>query len=462
MLSTKITDSNEKKQIINLALFLLSIILVVVIESEMTHFSFIGITNNFIIVGACYLFLYLFLYYFRRDIFDVSRKTAFILVIIFIFILITRFITTLPNENLTHIIPFALIPILITIFYDTRLALFILLITLMLCCSMINNPYNLIFINLTAGIAAILSLSDINRKRKLLFSSFVITITYIIVYPATVAKATGSFSNVTIDEIKWFIFNGALIFTAYPVIALFERKFYFLSDITLFELSDTRYPLLRRLSEEAPGSYQHSLQVANLAEAASKAIGANILLARTGALYHDIGKIVSSQYFIENQRGEHNPHFDLEPDESSKIIIDHVAEGVKLAAKYKLPIQIIDFIRTHHGTTKAYFFYKKYLEMKKIRKGDEKLFTYTGPKPFSRELAIVMMADAVEAVSRTLEKFTEDNIIMVIDSVIMLQEQDEQYADSPLTFRDITQIKEAFKVRLLQIYHARIAYPAIN
>jgi hypothetical protein len=243
------------------------------------------------------------------------------------------------------------------------------------------------------------------------------------------------------------------------VITLFERKFYLLSDITMLELSDTRYPLLRRLSEEAPGSYQHSLQVANLAEAASKAIGANILLARTGALYHDIGKIVSSGYFIENQKGEHSPHFDLDPYESSKIIIGHVAEGVKLAVTYKLPVQIIDFIKTHHGTTKAYYFYRKYLKMKDISKGYEELFAYAGPKPFSREMAIVMMADAVEAASRSVDKLTDENIVHILDNVLMLQEQDEQYTDSPLTFRDIKLIKDAFRIRLSEMYHARIAYP---
>jgi putative nucleotidyltransferase with HDIG domain len=447
MSSTETTDKNAKKQTINLILFLLSIRLVVVIESV----SFSGI----VIVASCYTLLFLFLYNFRRDILDVSRQTAFILGLILLFVLITKYITTLPSENLVYIIPFALIPLLITTFYDSRLALFILLITLMLCGFMINDPYNLIFINLTAGIAAILSLSNINRKYKLLFSSLIITLTYVIVYPAT----AGSFSNFTIDELKWFFLNGVLIFTSYPVIALFERRFYFLSDATMLELSDSRNSLLRRLSEEAPGSYQHSLQVANLAEAASKAIGANILLARTGALYHDIGKIVSSDYFIENQKGEHNPHIALDPYESSKIIIGHVAEGVKLATEYKLPVQITDFIKTHHGTTKAYYFYRKYLEQKNIHKGYEQLFAYSGPKPFSREMAIVMMADAVEAASRTLDKFTEENIITIIDSAIMLQEQDEQYADSPLTFRDITKIKEAFRIRLSEMHHARIAYP---
>ena len=459
MLSSETTGKHAKKHVVSLIFFLISVISVVAIDLGIADFTFIGIVDDIIIIVLCYLLLFLFLYYLRQDILDVLRKTIFILAIILVFVFITKFITTLPYDNLTHIIPFALIPILITTFYDTRLALFVLLITLMLCCFMVDDPFNLIFINLAAGIAAILTFSDINRKRKLLFTSFVVTITYLIVYPAMVARSTGSFSVMTTDEFKWFFVNGALIFLAYPVIALFEKRFYFLSDTTLLELSDSRNPLLRRLSEEAPGSYQHSLQVANLAEAASKVVGANILLARTGALYHDIGKIVSPEYFIENQRGEHNPHFDLDPYESSKIIIAHVVEGVKLAITYKLPVQIVDFISTHHGTTKAYFFYRKYLKMNKILKCDEKMFAYTGPRPFSREMAIVMMADAVEAISRTLDKMTEENIIQVIDSAIMLQEQDDQYADSPLTFRDIKQIKEAFRVRLLEMYHARIAYP---
>ena len=459
MLSPTVAENNAKKQFYNLTLFSLTVILVIAIEIEKTHFSLVALVDDFIIIGACYLLLFLFLYYFRSEILDVPRKTAFILGLTILFVSVTKVVVTSADINLIYIIPFALIPILITTFYDVRLALFIHLITLMLCCHMIKEPYNYIFINLAAGIAAIISLSDINRKYKLLFSSLVITLVYMIVYPATIIHRTGSLSSITISEFKYFLVNGFLIFTAYPIITLFEKKFYFLSDTTMLELSDSRHPLLQRLSEEAPGSYQHSLQVANLAEAASRVIGANVLLARTGALYHDIGKILHPEYFIENQKGERNPHLDLDACESSRIILNHVVEGVKLAETYKLPVQIIDFIRTHHGTTKAYYFYKKYLAAKNLKRGDEKLFEYLGPKPFSREMAIVMMADAVEAASRTLDKYTEENIAQIIDSAIMLQEQDEQYADSPLTFRNITQIKSAFKTRLMEIYHARIAYP---
>jgi putative nucleotidyltransferase with HDIG domain len=276
---------------------------------------------------------------------------------------------------------------------------------------------------------------------------------------ALAMRKTGSISSINMADLRWFVGNGILILSGYPLISLFEKRFYFLSDSTMLELSDSNHPLLRRLSEDAPGSYQHSLQVANLAEAASRAVGANVLLTRTGSLYHDIGKISSPWYFIENQLPEKSPHLELNPAESSRLILNHVDEGVLLAQKYKIPVQIIDFIRTHHGTTKAYFFYKKYLEMGRNAEGMEKYFIYKGPKPFSREMAIVMMADAIEAASRTLEKYTDESISELVERIILIQEQEEQFSDAPLTFRDISEIKAVFKKRLSNIYHPRIAYP---
>lgn len=240
---------------------------------------------------------------------------------------------------------------------------------------------------------------------------------------------------------------------------MFERKFYFLSDISLLELSHSGSPLLRRLSEEAPGSYQHSLQVANLAEAAAREIGANVLLTRAGSLYHDIGKVISPMYFIENQNIEKSPHVNLDPAESSRMIISHVENGVKLAKEYKLPVQIIDFIKTHHGTSKAYYFYRMYLDMGALPESAEEDFKYRGPRPFSRETAIVMMADAVEAASRTIERYTDESISELVERIIIFQEQEDQFSDAPLTFRDIAEIKEVFKKRLLNIYHSRVAYP---
>jgi putative nucleotidyltransferase with HDIG domain len=357
------------------------------------------------------------------------------------------------------IIPFALIPIIIRTFYDARLALFILLITLMLTGFMVPEPFEFVFINLASGIIAILTLSDINRKYKLVYSSLMVTITYIVIFLAIVIREMGTFTVSELWGLKWFIGNGLMILSGYPIISFFEKRFYFLSDTTMLELSDSDAPLLRRLSEDAPGSYQHSLQVANLAEAASRAVGANVLLARTGSLYHDIGKIASPQYFIENQLYENSPHHDLDPIHSSRFIIKHVEEGVLLARRYKIPVQIIDFIRTHHGTTKAYYFYKRHLEKIPNGSADADEFIYKGPKPFSREMAIVMMADAIEAASRTLDKYTEDSIGELVERTILIQEQDDQFSDSPLTFRDISEIKSVFKKRLLNMHHSRIVYP---
>jgi putative nucleotidyltransferase with HDIG domain len=240
---------------------------------------------------------------------------------------------------------------------------------------------------------------------------------------------------------------------------LFEQKFLFLSDTTLLELSDINQPLLRKFAVEAPGSFQHSLQVANLAEEAARVTGASLLLVRAGSLYHDIGKIANPDYYIENQIDGLSPHDNLDPRESAKVIINHVRNGVTLAKNFKIPIQIIDFIRTHHGTTVAYYFYRKYTEQIPWDTTREAEFKYPGPKPFSKETAIVMMADAVEASSRSLESYTETNISELVEKIIYLQEQDEQFSDVPLTFKDISDIKAAFKKRLSTIYHVRIAYP---
>ncbi len=449
----------HRKVIINVILFLISVVAVVFTDQGESSSFLPDLAGDIILVSSCYLLLYQFLLHFRREILDVSRKILFILAVILVFVLATRFVSLLPQENIIYIIPFALIPILIRTFYDARLALFIVLMTLMLSGFMVDDSFEFVFINSLAGIAAILSLSDINRRYKLLFSVLLITVTYIIIYYAVKMRQTGSLSSINLSDIKWFIGNGILILLGFPLISVFEKRFYFLSDATMKELCDSGAPLLRRLSEEAPGSYQHSLQVANLAEAASRAIGADVLLARTGSLYHDIGKIRSPEYFIENQVSVSNPHYDLDTVESSKVIISHVENGVLLAKQYKLPVQIIDFIRTHHGTTKVYYFYRKYLGMKKDMNGMENEFVYKGPKPFSREMAIVMMADAVEAASRTVDRYTDDSISELVERAIIFQEQEEQFSDAPLTFREITEIKAVFKKRLSNMYHSRIVYP---
>jgi len=329
----------------------------------------------------------------------------------------------------------------------------------MLAGFIVPDPFEFVFMSFISGVVAIFSLTNIYRRAKLFFSSLVVVLSYSVIYFALSIMNDESIANVNWSNYKWFAGNGILVLLSYPLIFLFEKRFFFLSDTTLLELSDTNQPLLRRLAEEASGSFQHSRQVANLAEEAARIVGANLLLARTGALYHDIGKIINSEYFIENQAVDYSPHHNLGPLESSKLIINHVNEGVLIARKYKLPVQIIDFIRTHHGTTKAYFFYKKYLDTNQKARGLEKEFAYQGPKPFSKEMAIVMMADAVEASSRTLDKYAEDSISELVERIFIIQEQNDQFSDAPLTFKDISDIKTIFKKRLSNIYHARIAYP---
>jgi cyclic-di-AMP phosphodiesterase PgpH len=449
----------SRKHFINLFFFLSSILIVVALWPSYRRDTLPELFGSVLIISSCYLMLFLFLSNFRAEILEVTRKTLFIIIVILVFIVLTRIVISFPDPRLLFLIPFGIIPIVICTFYDTRLALFILLITLMITGFIVPDSFGFVFINIISGVAAIFSMSAIYRRARLVYSSLAVVVSYSIVHFAVTIVNGASVLDIEIYDYELFLGNGILILLSYPVIFLFERNFYFLSDTTLLELSNLNNPLLRRFSEEAPGSFQHSLQVANLAEEAARVVGANSLLARTGSLYHDIGKIINSAYFIENLNSEINPHQHIDPVESSGIIINHVNEGVLLARKYKLPVQIIDFIRTHHGTSKAYFFYMKYLEKAESVAEMEKMFVYPGPKPFSKEMAIVMMADAVEAASRTIDKYNEITVGELVEKIIGIQEQDDQYSDAPLTFRDLSEIKGIFKKRILNIHHIRTVYP---
>jgi len=416
------------------------------------------ILGRVILVSACYLALYLFMYHFRFDILSSTHKTFFIILLILLFIILTRLVVYLPNDMI-FLIPFAIIPIVVRTFYDSRLALFVYLIAIMLAGFIVPNSFEFVFMSYIAGVIVIFSLTNIYRRSKLFLTAFMVFLAYSVVYFGIGIMQEGSFENMKWSNYVWFAGNGILLLLSYPLIFVFEKTFRFLSDATLFELADTNQPLLRKLAGEAPGSFQHSLQVANLAEEAAREIGADHLLARTGALYHDIGKIVNSVYFIENQSEGFSPHQHLDPIESAGFIIGHVNEGIEMAKKYKLPSPIIDFINTHHGTTVAYFFYKKFIDQNPGNEELRKSFTYLGPKPFSKETAIVMMADAVEASSRSLPNYSEENIGELVERIIYIQEQDGQFSDTPLTYKDISDIKSVFSKRLSNIYHARIAYP---
>ena len=459
MSDIKNTQESARKSIVNTLLFIASIVIVVAMWPRGGEYNIFTLLGTLIMVTSCYLVLYLFLSHFRPEILQVNRKMFFIIFIILAFVGMTRVVIDLDNENILYLIPFALIPIVIRTFYDARLALFILLVTIMLAGLIVPDKFSFVFSSFIAGVVAIFTLTNIYRRGKMVFAALMVFVCYSVLYTGISLMREGTFIDFNWSEYKWFLGNGILILLSYPLIFLFEKNFYFLSDTTLLELSDYNQPLLRRLAEEAPGSFQHSRLVANLAEEAAHVIGANLLLVRTGALYHDIGKIAYPDYFIENQLDGSSPHDKLDPLASTKVIINHVRNGVVLAKNFKVPVQIIDFIQTHHGTTVAYYFYKKYVDQNPEDKERKKDFTYPGPRPSTRETAIVMMADAVEAASRTLDKYTEEAINEMVERVVYLQEQDDQLSNAPLTFRDITDIKSTFKKRLLNIYHSRIAYP---
>lgn len=421
------------------------------------YFSEIILLGQIIFVFACVGVLFLFLLNFRSDILKHSLKTTFILMLVLVIVIISRF-----TISYLYIVPFALIPIIIKTFYDARLALFIHFVTILLVGFIAPNGFEFIFLSFIAGIVAIFSLTNLYRRGKLFLSAVLVFFSYSFVYFGLVITQEGNFSGIDLQNFVYFALNGGLVLLAYPLIYIFEKTFGFLSDLTLMELSDTNQKLLRDLAEKAPGTFQHSMQVANLAEEAIHKIGGNPLLVRTGALYHDIGKMNNPIYFIENQRTGFNPHDTHEFDESANIIISHVKDGVELAKKHSLPDPLIDFIQTHHGTTKVQYFYRSYIKKFPDKDVDVNMFTYPGSKPFSKETAVLMMADSVEAASRSLSKIDEETISNLVDNIITDQMNEGQFDNVDINFKDITNIKDVFKDKLRNIYHARIKYPKKN
>jgi len=424
------------------------------------HFQII-LFGQVIFVFLCFLVLFLFLLNFRKDILQHSLKTSFILMVVLLFVCIASITLRISTKSI-YIVPFALVPIIIKTFYDSRLALFIHFITVLLVGFFAPNGFEFVFLNFVAGIVAIFSLTNLYRRGKLFLSSVLVVITLSLAYFGMAITQEGNIANIEWQNFIYFAFNGALVLSSYPLIYVFEKLFGFLSDVRLMELSDTNQKLLRELAEKAPGTFQHSMQVANLAEEAIIKVGGNPLLARTGALYHDIGKLSNPIYFIENQRTGFNPHDMHEFDESADIIINHVREGIELARKHKLPKQLIDFIKTHHGTGKVQYFYRSYIKKFPNKDIDISKFSYPGPKPMSKETAVLMMADSIEAASRSLTDYTDITIDNLVESIISKQINEGQFDNADITFRDITTIKAIFKDKIANIYHARIKYPEKN
>ena len=404
------------------------------------------------------LVVFLFLNNFRKEILQSKLKTLFIFFLLILFLFLARMTIDYSLISI-YVIPFAIVPIIIKTFYDSRLALFIHIVTILIVGFWAPNSFEFVFLNYVAGIVAIFSLTNQYRRGKLFLTTVLIMITYSFVYLGLGVIQEGNFTNIEWKRLLWFGGNGLLVLTSYPLIYIFEKAFGFLSDATLMELSDTNQPLLRKLAEIAPGTFQHSMQVANLSEEAIFRIGGNPLLVRTGALYHDIGKTRNPIYFIENQSSQINPHDTLEFDESARIIINHVKDGVEIGKKHNLPEQILDFIRTHHGTTTVQYFYKSYVNKYPERTNELKKFQYPGPIPFSKETAVLMMADSVEAASRSLKSISNETIDNLVENIINHQIFQDQFINADITFKDITIIKDIFKKKLKNIYHARIEYP---
>jgi putative nucleotidyltransferase with HDIG domain len=363
------------------------------------------------------------------------------------------------NSISIYVVPFAIVPIFIRAFYDARLALFIHLVTIFLIGFFAPNGYEFVLINFVAGVVAIASLTNLYRRGNLFYTVFLVLISYLAVYLSLVIVQDGTLSTVNWFTLAWFAVNALLLLALYQLVYLIEKIFGFLSDATLIELSDTNQDLLRKLAEAAPGTFQHSLQVANLAEAAAYKIGGNPLLVRAGALYHDIGKMTNPFYFIENQPTDFNPHQNIDYEESAAIIIKHVTEGIHIARKNKLPDQLIDFIKMHHGTNKVKYFYRLHKDKFTETIEDDMKFSYPGPRPNSKETALLMMADSVEAASRSFKKITVQAIDELVESIINSLQEEDQLGDANITFKDITTIKSVFKRKLQNIYHSRVEYP---
>ena len=400
----------------------------------------------------------LFLAFFRKSIFSQNSHVTFIYLII-VLVIVSSHIIYEYNAHYIFAVPFCLVPILIRVFFDSRTALFSFLIIILLCAFFTNDKFEFIFIQLIAGIGTIFSVADIGRRSKLLVSSILTLLFYVIAFVTYHLINDTTIALQNINNYIPFLISAICVLFAFPLIFLFEKLFGFISDFTLLELCDLNSPLLRQLSQKVPGTFQHSLQVANLAEEACYKIGGNALLVRTGAMYHDIGKIVNPRFFTENQVGEVSPHEDLSSQESAKIIIDHVINGIEIAKTNKLPETIIDFIRTHHGTTTTRYFLYNYRKEHEGEIINEDLFRYPGPIPFNKETAILMMADGVEAASRSIKKYDAVAIDDLVDRIINHQINENQFINADITFRDINQIKKIFKKRLMNIYHVRIEYP---
>lgn len=409
------------------------------------------------------LFIICFMVYlesFRKDFYERKGNLSLLFILIIFFPVLSSIIV---EQNLTsiYIIPYAMIPIIIRIFLDSRTAFMAHTIIILLCSITLRYPHEFVLLQILTGMVAIFSLRELSQRSQLFRTAFIIFVCYSLLYFAFELIHDDDLTKLNTRMYIYFAINGVLMLFAYPLLFALEKTFGFTSNVTLVELSNINHPLLREMSEIAPGTFQHSLQMSNLAAEAANRIGAKSQLVRTGALYHDIGKLMNPAFFTENQSGV-NPHKNLSYEQSAQIIINHVTDGLKLADKHNLPKVIKDFINTHHGHGLTKYFYISYQNEHPNEEVDAEKFRYPGVNPFTKEQAILMMADSVEAASRSLAEYTEESIGGLVDKIIDSQVADGFFKECPITFKDIAQVKALFKEKLKTIYHTRITYPELK
>ena len=414
--------------------------------------------GQIILVLAVMMALFFFLKIIRPDVFDQLKKINMILLLMLLILMPSFFILD-KQPALIYLMPFGLLPVILITFFDTRITMMVHLLTIILLGLVVPNPFMFLLLQLIIGFVVIFGLVNHNKRIYYFRTSVMILVGYLFVYTGFTLIQEGNLSAVDWQQIGAFTLSALFTMLALPLIYMLERIFGIITDLTLLELSNTNTPILRQLAQKAPGTFQHSMQVANLSEEALYEIGGDTLLARTGALYHDIGKMDNPVYFIENQMGGYNPHDDISFAESAHIIIDHVRIGIEKARKAKLPEQIIDFIRTHHGNRRVEYFYFMEQRQNPGLTLDERDFSYHGPIPFSKETAVVMMADSVEAASRSIKNPTEQKINDLIENIINKQMETNQFVNANITLKEINTVKKVLKKKLMNIYHVRIAYP---
>ncbi len=414
--------------------------------------------GQFLLVVIALTAMMLFINHSNKEAYQDNRKITLILFVILFMSLIVASVLQI-NPKYIYTVPLCLTPIIIRTFFNTKTALYVFLVSIIIIGFAVPNSFEFVFYQLIAGMMAIVSIEHSDKRSNFLLTSLFIFVSYALIY-----IATSLLQNMDLNQLEWqrflmFALNAILILFAVPFVIMLEKMFHLLSDFSLIGYTNTNTKILRELSSKAPGTFQHCIQVANIAEDLIHEIGGNAMLARAGALHHDIGKIMTPMFFVENQNTGFNPHSEITYEESAQVIISHVTNGVKIAKKYGLPEQIIDFIRTHHGTSKTKFFYNKQLAEFPDSPIDEQAFTYRGPRPFSRETAVVMMVDSVEAASRSLKNHSEEVISKLVDGIIDSQIADDQFSNSDITFRDVNKIKAILKKKLQSIYHVRVEYP---